>query len=159
MLLCPIIITFLSINSTTYLFSKTVQEYYHSSGMSKLNYYIATLFGSLNEEDFSLVSSTGIKIQIFIAFCYTYHYLNWFSKTTIIGWNRNISKTRILVILLIWSTSVFLYWYDYKVGLSALFFLSMLHVFLEFPLNITTIKAILKKILLPSKTQEINLKK
>lgn len=159
MILCPFVIAFLNINADSYLFSNTIQEYYIASGMINLNYSISNLFNDVNFSQFQLISSSGIKIQIFIAFCYTYHYLNWFSKTSIIGWNRNISKTRIAIILIIWSSSVFLYWYDYKVGLSALFFLSMLHVFLEFPLNITTIKAIVKRVVLPAKTPEIILKK
>jgi hypothetical protein len=127
--------------------------------MDNLNRSIALFFDSVNSNQFQLISKIGVKIQIFIAFCYTYHYLNWFSKTSIIGWNRNISKTRISIILIIWLTSILLYWYNYKVGLSALFFLSMLHVFLEFPLNITTIKAIVKRMLFIPKVKEINIKK
>ena len=159
MILCPFVIAFLSINPETYKFSTTIQQNYTDSGMTTLNYYISQLFDSVNQGEFRLVSTLGIKIQIFVAFCYTYHYLNWFSKTSIIGWNKNISKTRIVVILIIWISSVFLYWYNYKVGLTALFFLSMLHVFLEFPLNITTIKAIIKRLILPQKIEEIKLKK
>ena len=159
MILCPFVIAFLNINADSYLFSATIQEYYIASGMISLNYYISNLFNDVTYSKFHLISSSGIKIQIFIAFCYTYHYLNWFSKTSLIGWNRNVSKTRIGIILIIWSSSVFLYWYDYKVGLSALFFLSMLHVFLEFPLNITTIKAIVKRAFLLARTQEIIIKK
>jgi len=69
-----------------------------------------------------------------IAFAYTYHYLNWFSKTSIIGWHK-IPRRNLLIVLAIWIASVALYFYDYKVGLLALLFLSVLHVFLEFPLN------------------------
>ncbi|WP_396185022.1 hypothetical protein [Flavobacterium sp.] len=159
MILCPFIIANLNISLESYLFSKTIHRYYIASGMDNLNRSIALFFDSVNSNQFQLISKIGVKIQIFIAFCYTYHYLNWFSKTSIIGWNRNISKTRISIILIIWLTSILLYWYNYKVGLSALFFLSMLHVFLEFPLNITTIKAIVKRMLFIPKVKEINIKK
>lgn len=83
----------------------------------------------------------GIAIMRFIAFAYTYHYLNWFSKTRIIKWHE-ISKTRMAVILLLWLISVALYAKDYDLGFKWLFLLSMLHVFLEFPLNVVSIKGV-----------------
>ena len=82
-------------------------------------------------------SSIGITFMRFIAFAYTYHYLNWFSKTTVIKWHK-VSKVRMGVILLLWFASVAFYRYDYKLGFHVLFLLSFLHVFLEFPLNHVT---------------------
>lgn len=79
-------------------------------------------------------SPVGLSVGRFIAFAYTYHYLNWFSKTEIIKWHKVPAKWLAAVIIL-WVFSVVLYVYDYKTGLMALYFLSMLHVFLEFPLN------------------------
>ncbi len=79
----------------------------------------------------------GITIMRFIAFAYTYHYLNWFSKTTIIGWHKQ-SKLRLGIIAALWIASVTLYYLDYSMGFKWLFMLSMLHVFLEFPLNYKT---------------------
>ena len=79
-------------------------------------------------------SAVGLSIARFIAFAYTYHYLNWFSKTEVIKWHQVPAKWLAAVIAL-WVLSVVLYVYDYKTGLMALYFLSMLHVFLEFPLN------------------------
>ena len=38
----------------------------------------------------------------------------------------------------LWLASVGLYAYDYATGLAALFFLSIVHVFLEFPLDART---------------------
>ena len=35
-----------------------------------------------------------------------------------------------------------LYWYDYRVGLALLLFLSLLHVIMEFPLNVLSVKGI-----------------
>ena len=74
----------------------------------------------------------------FIAFAYTYHYLNWFSKTQIIKWHE-IPKQQLVTVIAIWVSSVLLYAYNYKTGLMVLYFLSMLHVLLEFPLNYSTI--------------------
>ena len=70
----------------------------------------------------------------FIAFAYTYHYLNWFSKTSIIQWHQ-IPRSRFAAIIIIWLASIGIYAYDYALGLKWLFFLSFSHVLLEFPLN------------------------
>ncbi|MCS6981540.1 MAG: hypothetical protein N2110_07785 [Flavobacteriales bacterium] len=84
----------------------------------------------------------GWRIQTLIAFAYTYHYLNWFSKTGIIRWHRTNRKNLALAAG-VWVLSVALYFYNYHVGLVALFFLSMLHVFLEFPLNVLSVRGII----------------
>lgn len=86
-------------------------------------------------------SSTGILVTRFIAFAYTYHYLNWFSKTEIIRWHK-VPKARFVVVILLWLVSLGLYLYNYKVGLQWLFFLSFTHVLLEFPLNFFSIAGI-----------------
>lgn len=79
-------------------------------------------------------SAEGLMIMRFIAFSYTYHYLNWFSKTSVIKWHL-VDKRYLAATLFIWIAAVGLYLYDYQTGLRVLFFLSFLHVFLEFPLN------------------------
>jgi hypothetical protein len=89
-------------------------------------------------------SPLGLKIMRFIAFAYTYHYLNWFSKTTVISWHK-ISKLRMGIIIILWVASVGLYAWDYKIGFDWLFLLSVLHVFLEFPLNHTSFIGIWKE--------------
>lgn len=86
-------------------------------------------------------SRRGLMVQRFIAFAYTYHYLNWFSKTEIIKWHK-VPIRALMLSIGIWLTSVALYIWDYKIGLIALFFLSLLHVFLEFPLNIRSLQGI-----------------
>ncbi len=97
-------------------------------------------------DQFYLFSAIGIKVQIFIAFCYTYHYLNWFSKTTVIGWGKALSTKKFALTIIIWCGSILLYWYDNRTGFVALFFLSIVHVVLEFPLNIRSVKGIASKI-------------
>jgi hypothetical protein len=79
-------------------------------------------------------SQASIILTRLIAFAYTYHYINWFSKTRIINWHR-ISVTRVVIITLVWIASVALYFYDYRLGFKWLFVLSLVHVILEFPLN------------------------
>jgi type IV secretory pathway VirB3-like protein len=83
-------------------------------------------------------SPAGLVVMRFIAFAYTYHYLNWFSKTSIIQWHQ-MPKGRLAFIAALWLASVATYWVDYQLGLKWLFFLSLSHVFLEFPLNHLTI--------------------
>jgi hypothetical protein len=79
-----------------------------------------------------------MAIGRFLAFAYTYHYLNWFSKTEVIRWHR-ISGARLASIAALWLASVALYLVDYATGLAALFFLSTAHVYLEFPLDARTV--------------------
>lgn len=81
-----------------------------------------------------LSSQPGRGIVRFIAFAYTYHYLNWFSKTSIIQWHR-IPRLWTYANIGLWIASVALYAYDYALGLAVLFGLSYLHVYLELPLN------------------------
>lgn len=75
----------------------------------------------------------------FLAFAYTYHYLNWFSKTGIIGWHK-VSMTRGVGIIVLYILAVSLYVYDYTLGFIVLGGLSLGHVILEFPLDAIVIK-------------------
>ncbi len=101
--------------------------------------------GKLTSIDDIYESQAGLVVMRFIAFAYMYHYLNWFSKTTVIKWH-NIPKARVAVIACLWICSLSLYAYDYKIGIIALFFLSFLHVFLEFPLDHQTFIGIGKEL-------------
>ena len=75
-----------------------------------------------------------VDVMRFVAFAYTYHYLNWFSKTKVIRWHE-IPRRRYMAIAVLYCLSVGVYAVDYQWGVSALFCLSLIHVFLEFPLN------------------------
>ncbi len=70
----------------------------------------------------------------FLSWAYTYHYLNWFSKTRLIGWHE-ISKRRAGVIVALYIAAIAMYLYDFSLGFNVLLILSLLHVVLEFPLN------------------------
>lgn len=86
-------------------------------------------------------STAGLVVMRLIAFAYTYHYLNWFSKTSIIKWHE-ISTARTVGVIGLWIVSLLVYGYDYQVGMATLYFLSVLHVMLEFPLNHQTFAGI-----------------
>jgi hypothetical protein len=79
-------------------------------------------------------NQASIVLTRLIAFAYTYHYINWFTKTKVIKWHR-ISVTKAVIAGLIWVASVGLYFYNYNLGIKWLFILSLAHVILEFPLN------------------------
>ncbi len=89
-------------------------------------------------------SQIGILLMRFIAFAYTYHYLNWFSKTEIIKWHK-VPKARFIAVLILWVVSLVLYGFNYALGLRWLYFLSFCHVLLEFPLNMVSITGIAKE--------------
>jgi len=91
-------------------------------------------------------TNAGFIVMRFIAFAYTYHYLNWFSKTSVIQWHK-VPKKTLYITLVLWVFSVVLYVIDYNIGLKALYFLSFLHVFFEFPLNITSFQGIIKSVI------------
>jgi hypothetical protein len=79
-------------------------------------------------------TSGALAVMRLIAFAYTYHYLNWFSKTSIIRWH-DVPRRRFVAIITLWIAAVAIYAHDYTIGLSVLYMLSLLHVLLEFPLN------------------------
>jgi hypothetical protein len=111
-----------------------VREAYR--GFSDLNFALASSLGlgAMGAEADVFTSSAGVRVQRFIAFAYTYHYLNWFSKTSIIQWYR-IPRAWAIVNFVVWVLSVGLYLSNFRIGLAVLFGLSFSHVVLEFPLN------------------------
>lgn len=148
LLVVPVIIVFIPIDVRGLDIGLYFKQAFDASGFSNLNYSVGWAIGAMEtpQSYYPMVSELGVRIQIFIAFAYTYHYLNWFSKTTVIGWHKTISRDKLIVILLIWIGSLLLYWYSFYVGFILLLFLSYLHVILEFPLNVTSIKEIINKL-------------
>jgi len=125
-------------NISFYKITSYAEKALMDSGFISLNKAVMDLFklGEFTRETvFS--SAIGLGIMRFIAFAYTYHYLNWFSKTQVIKWHE-VPKKQLAGVIAIWIASVVLYVYNYKTGLMVLYFLSMLHVLLEFPLNYRT---------------------
>lgn len=137
-------------------------SHYHISEYAKGSYDVS--FFSLNQQIFKsflhindpsadmIYSSTaGILITRFIAFAYTYHYLNWFSKTSIIKWHE-VPRGWLITIGILWVSAVSLYYTNYELGLMCLYFLSFLHVVLEFPLNFQSFKQIGEQVKLRFRT-------
>lgn len=128
----------------------TVGDYARNSYSSfqVLNTQLLQLFHLGTGESLSDIyeSRAGLMVMRLIAFAYTYHYLNWFSKTSIIKWHE-VSKRRSIFIVVLWLGSLALYAYDYVAGMAALYFMSILHVLLEFPLNHQTFVGIGKEMM------------
>jgi hypothetical protein len=104
-----------------------------------LNVQLLALIGRRGEGIYD--SSGALAVMRLIAFAYTYHYLNWFSKTSIIRWH-DVPRSRFVAIIAVWIAAVAIYAHDYALGLSLLYMLSLLHVLLEFPLNHKTFAGI-----------------
>jgi hypothetical protein len=148
MFIVPIVIYYLPVSSRGFEVGDYYRNTYDTSRFTNLNYSLAWAIGVFEDRpNYTLLSEIGIKLQIFIAFAYTYHYLNWFSKTTVIGWHKHISKKKLVLLLSIWVIAVTVYFINYFAGFLLLLFLSYLHVLLEFPLNVFSVKEIGKGIL------------
>lgn len=127
------------------------KDAYQASAFQSLNYEVITRFFDLQTfqgmslEQVLYETNTGVAVMRFIAFAYTYHYLNWFSKTEIIRWHK-VPKARFAVVLVGWVVSIVLYAMDYTLGFKWLFLLSFMHVMLEFPLNYVSVVGIFKEL-------------
>ena len=88
-----------------------------------------------------LDAGTGILSPLgaagLLAFGYTYHYLNWFAKTPLIGWHRQ-GNDRLAIQAMIFAGILLAYAVDFRLGFLLSLPLSVVHVFLEFPLNAAT---------------------
>ena len=144
--LVPLVIFFAEITPTDYQFPDQMKQMFVENKFHVRNAKLAEFLGVSDGKGFFFYEVGDLKIQIFMAFAYVYHYLNWFSKTSLIGWHKNMTTGGSLRIGLCWLFAVMLYWYDYRSGLLILLFLSLLHVFLEFPLNIVSVRGILTEI-------------
>jgi hypothetical protein len=143
---CAMALFYIQPQSLFYKVSDYTQDSY--SQFSLLNFQLINLFNMdrLTEVKQIFTTNAGFVIMRFIAFAYTYHYLNWFSKTSVIKWHL-VPKRTLYITLSLWLLSIAVYAYDYTLGMNVLFFLSFLHVFLEFPLNVVSFAGIGREVL------------
>ncbi|HTV39821.1 MAG TPA: hypothetical protein VMF08_04555 [Candidatus Sulfotelmatobacter sp.] len=121
--------------------SHPVMQLILDSAFLPVNFNICKWLGLMNGGQVYFYSPAFFKVQSFVAFAYTYHYLNWFSKTSIIKWHQ-VEKKKFVVSAILWVVSIALYFVDYRLGFAAIFALSVLHIVLEFPLNFVSIRSI-----------------
>lgn len=142
LLLCPVLLFNLFPNSAFHIpgsYSQNAMTLFQSVHITWLNKVSGYPAQDSYDRWYQIMfhSKEGILFMRFVAFAYTYHYLNWFSKTSIIQWHK-VPRSRFAIVILIWLVSIAIYLYNYKAGLQWLFFLSFLHVLLELPLNFTS---------------------
>jgi len=137
----PFIVANLQVDPDIYTFSNTTKERYAMNGFGEVIIQIQRWLDTGNAR-FLFYDPNIIRFQIFIAFAYFYHYLNWFSKTGIIGWGKALTGVRTYIVLGLWAICSALFLFDYRIGFMSSLLLSFLHVTLEFPLNIVSIRTI-----------------
>ena len=104
-------------------------------GFGSLHHYLGTLLGhNLHPDATILADPSAAGLLRFFAFIYLFHYLNWFAKTELLQWHR-VSRRSWMWIAFLYSVSAGCYLWNFTVGFYLVNFLSLLHVFLEFPLN------------------------
>jgi hypothetical protein len=123
--------------------SQSTFETFIATNFHQVNYALTRMLGHADGSNWNLQLPIVWKVQTFIAFAYTYHYLNWFSKTSIIQWHK-VNKRKMAITLSLWIACCLMFYFNYRIGLAAIYVLSMLHIILEFPLNISSIKSLLR---------------
>lgn len=138
----PLFIAYIDIDKDLYSIPQWTKSVFVESKFHLANLSLAKLLGFADGKNFFFYGSWELKVQRFVAFAYIYHYLNWFSKTAIIGWHEGLSGKRVWIVVGLWLAFVLLFAIDYRLGFYSVLSLSFLHVVLEFPLNVLSIKGI-----------------
>jgi len=92
-----------------------IQNIFLEGDFFAINQSFNAIFYSITDT-FVLDSPTGLRIQGFIAFAYTYHYLNWFSKTEVIKWYK-VPRRQVILSIGIWLLSIVIHLLDVKLGI------------------------------------------
>ncbi|MCB9319005.1 MAG: hypothetical protein H6570_06970 [Lewinellaceae bacterium] len=119
---------------------------YLQNNFHVLNATMGKVLGYADGTTFFFFEPAYYKMQVFIAFAYLYHYLNWFSKTGVIGWHRSLNQQKVIYVVSIWILFLGLVAYNYQLAVTLLLTLSLLHVFLEFPLNFISIRGLVHEL-------------
>lgn len=140
--LVPVAIAYLDIGKSVFDISEFVKSTFVENKFHVTSIELGKILGITDGKSYFFYGNWELKMQQFIAFAYIYHYLNWFSKTSVIGWANSLDKKKSMFIGFLWITSIILFAVDYKLGFVCLIGLSFLHVVLEFPLNALSIKGL-----------------
>jgi hypothetical protein len=141
-ILVPILISGVEFPSGTFEFSPVMKDTYVQSGFHKTAMHTAGFFGWNDGTSFFFYEQLELRLMTFLSFIYMYHYLNWFSKTSLIQWHKTLTLKRSLIIGSTWLILLALFYINYKWGLLVAIFFSMIHVILEFPLNVLSMKGL-----------------
>ena len=144
-ILVPLVFVFADLEGHNYLFPDGMKSIYIENNFASTPVELAKFIGISDGTSFYFYHPMELKLMMFISFIYLYHYLNWFSKTSVIGWHKNLTAKSTLTIAAAWIVLLTLFYYDYRLGFVCVLFFSFLHVILEFPLNLISIQGIFKR--------------
>ncbi|XOV66493.1 MAG: hypothetical protein ACFHU9_12775 [Fluviicola sp.] len=144
-ILIPLVIIGIDIPEGTFQFSATTLQTFEDSGLHNLPAHTAHFLGWNDNLMFNVNGSVELKLMTFISFIYLYHYLNWFSKTSLIQWHKTLTWKRSVIIAFTWAVLLTIMYFHFKLGLIIAIFFSTVHVILEFPLNLLSIKGLFTK--------------
>lgn len=145
LLMIPFLLIPIDLTNHNYVFSDGLKSIYVDNNFHVTPVIFAKTLGLSDGTSFFFYESLELKLMMFLSFIYLYHYLNWFSKTTVIKWYKSMNFTKTIIVMLIWIVLLYLFYVDFRLGLLVSLFFNMLHVILEFPLNVVTIKALFSK--------------
>jgi hypothetical protein len=146
LILVPVLIFNVDVGHELYNFPDYAKNTFLDNKFYLTNINLGKFLGIADGKSFYFYGSWELKAQTFIAFAYLYHYLNWFSKTAIIGWHIGLKGKKAAVILTVWAVHVLLFVVDYRIGFMSALALSFLHVFAEFPLNALSVRGIYEEL-------------
>jgi len=144
-LFVPLLIAGLEIPGEAFQFSEEMIGTYETSRFHLTPLRTAEFFGWSDGSVFNLKGGLELKLMTFLSFIYLYHYLNWFSKTSLIQWHKSLTWQRSVIIGATWAVLLALLYYNFKLGLMIAVFFSVVHVILEFPLNLISIRGLFAK--------------
>jgi hypothetical protein len=105
------------------------------SSFKEIHEYISGLLGlGMHFDSGAALAPSTVATFRFLAFIYLHHYLNWFAKTELLAWHK-VSRRSWVVVVAIYAGMIGSYAYNFAIGFYASYFLSLLHVLLELPLN------------------------
>jgi hypothetical protein len=145
-LIVPFLLVSISVDSSFYSIPEQVKNMFVDSGFHLTNVKFGEVFGVADGTSFFFYGTWELKLQRFVAFAYTYHYLNWFSKTAIIGWHRTLNGKTFWFIIMVWLGLCCLFLIDYRIGFFSALGISYLHVLLELPLNAISVRSLISRL-------------
>lgn len=138
-LVVPVLFIFIEVNPNNYAFGDAMKSNYIDNGLHVAPVLFAKFIGVSDGKSFFFYEQMELRLMMFMSFIYLYHYLNWFSKTTIISWHKKLTIKKSLIIGILWATMMTLFFVNFRIGFLVALFFSFLHVILEFPLNMVSI--------------------
>ncbi len=144
-LLIPVVYMYINLDGVTYLFPDFLKSVYLDNNLHVTPVLFSKFLGLSDGTSFFFYEKLELRMMMFFSFIYLYHYLNWFSKTTVISWHKSINIKKGTVIVGLWVFMLFLFYIDFTLGFLVSLFFSFLHVILELPLNVASVKGVFSK--------------